>query len=236
MFIDTGDIFINKEIQKKIISTVKENPNVDVFAWLYYYNDTLILHTDNRMHGKVYKREFLDKYNITFCAESSYMDEDVGFNRTCRLFTDFYYIDEPIIKWIQDSNSLTYKDNRAVLYKDQTRALSLNAIHTIETCRKNNIDPTTEINQIAVSLYYWFLKTVTERSEYIVDAWNGAKIFYQYFKDEIDLNNLLLGNPELRRCFPFRTKIHFPINILKFAKEMQREEIIPDYYLTFSKN
>ena len=96
MFIDTGDVILLGE-QQKILQTIEENPNVDVFAWLYYYKDELTKHSDNRMHGKVYKREFLDKYGITFCAESSYMDEDVGFNRTCRLLTDFYYIDEPII-------------------------------------------------------------------------------------------------------------------------------------------
>jgi hypothetical protein len=46
------------------------------------------------------------------------MNEDVGFNRTCRLLTEFMYIDTPIIKWIPHEDSLTQKDNRAVLFKD----------------------------------------------------------------------------------------------------------------------
>ena len=70
------------------------------------------------MHGKVYKRQFLEDHGITFCTDSSYMNEDVGFNRTCRLLTDFYYIDEPVIKWIRHENSLTYKNNRETLYKN----------------------------------------------------------------------------------------------------------------------
>lgn len=231
MFIDTGDVILLGE-QQKILQTIKENPNVDVFAWLYYYKDELTKHSDNRMHGKVYKREFLDKYGVTFCAESSYMDEDVGFNRTCRLLTDFYYIDEPIIQWIENTNSLTQKDNQATLYRDQTRALSLNAIHTIETCRKNNIDASTEINQIAVALYYWFLRTIIERPEFIQEAWDGAKIFYDYFKNDINPHTLILGNPEIKKCLKLRQYLKAPINILNFAKEMRHCENYPTYYLT----
>ena len=233
MFIDTGDIFISKEIQLSIKETIEANSIVNVFCWSYYYKDKPVEHTDNRMHGKVYKREFLEKYNITFCAESSYMNEDIGFNRTCRLLTDFFYIDEPIIKWVADENSLTQKNDQEILYRDQTRALSLVSIHTIETCDRNKKDATSELNQIAIALYYGFLKTVIARPQFIQETWNGAKIFYKHFQDRINLNTLILGNPEIKKCLDLRSKVPFPINILKFAKEILHEENIPDYYLTF---
>lgn len=232
MFIDTGDIFIDKKIQEELPQVIEKNPLINVFCWLYYYREDLTKHTDNRMHGKIYKREFLNKHGITFCAESSYMNEDVGFNRTCRLLTEFMYIDTPIIKWIPHEDSLTQKDNRTVLFKDQTRALSLNAIHTIETCRKNNINANTEINQIAVALYYWFLRTIIERPEFIQEAWDGAKIFYDYFKDDINPRTLILGNPEIKKCLELRQYLKTPINILNFAKEMRHCENYPTYYLT----
>ena len=40
---------------------------------------------DNRLHGKIYSRKFLNEHDITFCFESSYMNEDIGFDRTCRI-------------------------------------------------------------------------------------------------------------------------------------------------------
>lgn len=230
-FIDTGDIFISKEIQEEIIPVIKENHSVDVFCWLYYYKDELTKHTDNRMHGKIYKRKFIKKHNITFCPESSYMDEDVGFNRACRLLTEFMYIDTPIIKWISNDNSLTQKDNSVVLYRDQTRALALNALHAIKIGKENKIDVNTEINQIAIALYYWFLKTVTERPQYIQEAWSGARIFYTELQNEIVPSNLALGNPEIKRCLQYNGKVHFSINILRFAHDIQQYEEIPKNYL-----
>ena len=71
MFIDTGDIFISKEIQEKIANVIQANPEANMIVFNYYYQDKLTSNTDNRMHGKVYKRAFLEKYNITFCPSSS---------------------------------------------------------------------------------------------------------------------------------------------------------------------
>lgn len=234
MFIDTGDVFVSKEIQKQIQYEINQNPEVNMFSWQYYYDKKLTNHNDNRMHGKIYKRNFLQQYNITFCKESSYMNEDIGFNRTCRIITNYiqepiYCIDEPLINWIPDPQSLTLKDNKAVLYKDQTRALALTSIHTIETCRKNNIEAYEEINQIAIALYYWFIRTAAERPEYLQEAWSGAKIFYDRFQEEMKLNDLALGNAQ---CIKYRTKIKFPINILRFKQEIIDNKIIPNKYLT----
>ena len=189
------------------------------------------------MHGKVYRRDFLKKYRITFCPESSYMDEDIGFNRTCRLIIEQKHllqmqIDEPVIYWVENENSLTQKDKCAVLYRDQTRALSLVTIHTIETCRKNNIDTSSEINQIAISLYYWFLQTLIKRPEFIRQAWEGAKIFYKKYENDINPNTIILGNPEIKKCLELRQYLKTPINILNFTKEMRHCENMPDYYLT----
>lgn len=112
MFIDAGDIFLSKEIQKEIDYIIKANPLTDVFSWLYYYKDNLTQHTDNRMHGKVYHRDFLKKYHITFCDSSSYMNEDIGFNRLCRIIINnkhlvSIHIDKPVIYWVKDEESLT---------------------------------------------------------------------------------------------------------------------------------
>ena len=240
MFIDTGDIFISKEIQEKIANVIQANPEANMIVFNYYYQDKLTSNTDNRMHGKVYKRAFLEKYNITFCPSSSYMDEDIGFNRACRICTEselqpIVYVPNPIIRWIEDSNSLTKKDNNVALYRDQTRALSLVSIHAIETCRKNNINPTRieiEMEQIAIGLYYWFIRTAAERPEYIQEAWTGAKIFYDYYRKEIKPNTLYIGTKFIKKCAEYRDKIAFPINVLRFVHDIQLNEIIPNNYLT----
>ena len=235
MFLDTGDIFLSKEVQKEITRAIYIDPNVDMFSFPYYHKDKLTTDTDNRMHGKVYKRKFIEKYDISFCADSSYMNEDIGFNRTCRYLTNIEFINTPIISQIYDEQSLTEKDNQADLYRDQTRALALVSLHTIDICHKNNISVEEEINQIAIALYYWFIRVAAERPEYIQDAWSGARIFYTKLAQDIKPNHLALGNTYLKKCLQYRNQISFPINILRFADEIQKNEIIPDKYLTFDK-
>lgn len=236
MFIDTGDIFISHEVQKDIAGTIAANSNINIFSFSYYYKDELTKETDNRLHGKVYKRDFLKKYGITFAATSSYLNEDIGFNRTCRYCTEaaaqpLLFFNFPVIKWIENSNSLTQKDNGIVLYRDQTRALSLTSLHTIDILRANDINPELEINQIGIALYYWFIRTAAERPTYIQDAWTGAKIFYDALKEEIDPNKLLLGNNYLKKCLQYRGKINFPINILRFAHDISQFTKVPKSYI-----
>ena len=189
MFLDTGDIFLSKEIQKEIIYALYKEPEANIISFPYYHKKILTKETDNRMHGKIYKRKFIEKYGITFCAESSYMNEDIGFNRTCRQFSDFSFINIPIIEQIYDENSLTQKDGEAALYRDQTRALSLVTIHSINICNKNNIKTIEEIHYIALALYYWFIRTAAERPEFLQDAWTGAKYFIIDLKMKLILIN-----------------------------------------------
>ena len=232
MFIDTGDIFTSVEAQQGILNTITSNPKLDFISFPYYHYGELTKETDNRLHGKIYKRSFLEKYGITFAPESSYLNEDIGFNRTCRLCTNMTFIPMPVIEQIEDNNSLTRKNDQESLYRSQTRALSLVTIHTVDICNKNNIDTTEEINQIAVTLYYFFLRTMAERPIFAIDAWAGARIFYKYFKNDIIPNNLLFGNAKLKQCLQYRNKISFPINILRFVDDILKNEIPPNNYLT----
>ena len=98
MFLDTGDVFTSPEAQTGILDLITNNPNVNFWSFPYFHYGQLTEDTDNRLHGKVYKRKFLEEYGITFARESSYLDEDVGFNRTCRLCTEMKFINKAVIE------------------------------------------------------------------------------------------------------------------------------------------
>ena len=85
MFLDTGDYYLNDKVLPMMIATIQEHPDTVIFSWQYELHGKVSADTNNRMHGRVYKREFLDTYNIRFCPESSYINEDIGFNRLCRI-------------------------------------------------------------------------------------------------------------------------------------------------------
>ena len=240
IFIDTGDVFLSKEVQKEILMTIQQNPEVNIFSWQYYYGDKITNHHDNRTLGRVYKREFLDKYGITFCAESSYMNEDIGFNHTCNIISNainipIMNIDIPIMRWIFEPNSITQSNNGIVVYTKQTRALSLVSLHAINICKKNNIDVQEEIDFICTALYYWFIKTIAEKKEYAQVAWDGVKIFYDTLREQIKPENLVESNVYLKKTLLYRNKISFPVNILRFTRDIWDNKIVPDRYLTFQQ-
>lgn len=235
-FIDSGDTFISFEVQHEMMAAIIKNPNANIISFPFFYKGEITKETDNKTPGKIYKREFLDKYNITFMTELFTMNEDIGFNRACRYCAEFenqplLFINLPVIKCALEENSLTQKNNQEFFYKNQTYGLAVNAIHAINILKKNNINTAIEINQIAIALYYWFLRTIVERPQYIQDAWSGARVFYTELQNEIVPSNLALGNPEIKRCLQYNGKVHFPINILRFAHDIQQYEEIPKNYL-----
>ena len=119
MFIDTGDTFISRGSFDEIARAIKEHEDADIISFPYLYKGDILNETSNRMHGKIYKRSFLEKYGITFPLESSYMNEDIGFNRACKLCTDnIVYKHLPIIAWEENENSLTEKESNVALYRD----------------------------------------------------------------------------------------------------------------------
>ena len=66
------------------------------------------------LHGKIYKRDFLDKNKIKF--NNSRANEDNGFNRLILFMKPKYkFLDEYVYVYNENSNSITRKNNR--LYK-----------------------------------------------------------------------------------------------------------------------
>lgn len=235
MFMDAGDEFVSKEVQQEIAKTIEEHPDVEMFVWNYYYDGTLVRGLDNHLHGKVYKREFLKKYEITFCPECSYMNEDIGFNRTCRAVLsaegrEIFYSETPVLKWIKDENSLTQSNGRENFYRKQTISLAHATIHTIDILRKNGFNEMDELNYVAVALYFWFLRIAVERPQFKQEAWDGVRLYYIQYKDLIDLDSFTIANPYIHMALKFRNQVNFPINPIRFFREVINNEKVSELY------
>lgn len=244
MFIDTGDYFISYEAQHKIIMTLRENPNNIMYFWQYKINEKISNDNSNRLHGRIYSRDFLKKYDIHFCITSSFTNEDIGFNRTCRLIAqdkelNIFHSKEPVIVYEINENSLTGKDNRAFFFKQQNEGLALNSIEEIKCAEKNNVSKILileEINTIMASLYYTFLCTYYERPEYINEAWKGAKIFYdKCFSNYPDNEPSLITSAYsvyVKRIYSRAKgwKNFKSVNFTKFLKDLKNYDTPPSWY------
>ena len=106
------------------------------------------------LHGKIYRREYLDKHNILF--NNTKCNEDVGFNILSLLltqnekvsFSDFisYY-------WLYNENSIVRKDNYAYLHRDSIIGFAENMLWVFKELEKRNVD-NTRILMEKVSVMY----------------------------------------------------------------------------------
>lgn len=241
MFIDTGDYFVNNEIQEEILKTISNNNETVVFSWPYLHGNKVSKETSNRLHGRVYKREFLNNYNIEFCQDSSFVNEDIGFNRLCRLIIQdknlkVLNFKEAAIVYDIDEQSLTNKDDKAFFYKEQNMGLALNSIHTVKFAKQNNVSQELidgEISAIMASLYYTFLCTCYERPKFIQDAWDGAKLFYDTCFDNSNLRaESPVYGPYMKRIYnrSHKWKNFKNPNFSRFLKDLKTYSQPPSWY------
>ena len=248
MFIDTGDYFF-ENIFDEIVETIQNHPQVQMFSWQHLYKDKPCTDKNNRLHGRVYRRQFLEKYGIHFSKDGSRANEDVGFNRACRIIIkhlgieeNYLFIEKPIIQWVVDPNSITQRDNCAFSYEKQNLGLAINDLSAIDICRKNNIPEELlidEINEIMVSEHYFFIATAQLRPEFLKQAWDGAKLYYEKAFKQYESNNFssfqVTFSYSLRRMRQRlkdgkwkNTKI--PINIRRFLDDLKKYENPPEWY------
>lgn len=252
MFIDTGDTLLPDGINK-VINNILSHPDINIFIWPFLINKTLTDELDNHLHGKIYKRDFLNKYNIIFSKPGSYSNEDVGFNQACRLILEQYdpssktilVNNDPIMRYDTITiDSLTRKDNHTFIYKKQNLGLAINAIHVFNIGQKNNVSTrilNDYVNNVMCSEYFYFYRTFEERPEFLEQAWDGAKYYYDnlfYIFAQANKVNTQAVSSRIIKHFKKTSenwRPTLPINIYRFIKDLSSSEKLPEYYLTLKK-
>jgi len=193
MFIDTGDYLYSNEVLDRILNDIKNNTMPDIYLYQWYNEENKQFSTDWNplMHGHIYKREFLELYDIDFCKESSYSNEDIGFNHTCDMILNHIemydttehkvFYEYPIYFYTYDANSITHAGGKEYYYTKQIAGLAANAKHVIDNAEKNNINIyvlLNELNVLFVGLYESFLLCAKKRPDLLYDNWYYIRQFY----------------------------------------------------------
>lgn len=252
-FLDTGDYFYENGLET-ILKAIKENTYIKMYSFSYVYDDKNILSDkpDDKTIGTVYKRSFIEMYNICFSKEGSYANEDYGFSRACRLILDQWerdyfsdarkHIKIPVFYEHINKNSLTKANNCEFFYTKLSPGIIINGIHAIEIAKKAGIKIEfllEEYNYIMAQEYFFFLCTLYERPDLVDDTWVIIRSFYnRYYKTYEkfalpELTNEFSGVsfPKIRSRIN-KWKVSVPINILRFVKELAEEKFTPIRYLT----
>lgn len=253
-FLDSGDYFYNDGINT-ILTAIQENTYIKLYTFSYIYDDKNILmdRTDDKTIGSVYKRSFIEMYDIHFSKEGSYANEDYGFSRACKIIIDFLeeewhfhsmtkHIYMPTFYEHIDKNSLTKSNNNEFFYKKLPAGIIINGTHAINIAEKANVSVQyiiKELCHIMAQEYFFFLSIVQERPELADEVWELIRNFYfnyyrTYSKFSYNTLKIYFKSTSLPKIYgrvnSWQKKITF--NIDRFIKELETEYYTPLRYLT----
>jgi glycosyltransferase involved in cell wall biosynthesis len=195
-FIDCGDTFTAPDMLHTMLNTIDENPGYIAYFWSHNEEKDDVVYSigsqHNRIHGKIYRRQFLIDHNITFCPSSSRANEDIGFNLAIRMidendainagtpFGNIWCSEEPAVNWVNIGPSIVRADNTAYYYRDQNMGLALNAEHAFNLVP--NAHEEVYIKQAYLCMaheYYFYIATRSCRPEFTAEAYAGALYCYK---------------------------------------------------------
>ena len=141
------------------------------------------------MFGKLYRRSFIEGYNIRF--NETYANEDTGFNTIVKLCSDanapLQFINEIVYYWHMKMDSITRSNNCEYSYNQSFVGFTDNMIYAIKEAKKKkpfngNID--LHAVQVMVNLYIYYLQTCKRDPRFKEQNFKYAKKYYdEIFKD-----------------------------------------------------
>lgn len=238
MFIDAGDIIFSKFSFYEIKDIIQQDSVPDIYQWPWINGEWNTISGKNSTctPGLIYKREFINLYNIQFSIDKigSYSNEDIGFNHTCKAILrniqkydkieHLKFYQTPIYKMIYDKDSLTHKNNNEFTYTKQIPGLAINAIHCIKLCEENQLDVDVIVDQLNVFMvelyrdYLYCNKKYPDLAKqhliYIKQFYNNVYKKYEHLEINSEYLSIILGFKikELR-------KITTHINIRRFITQ-----------------
>lgn len=160
MFIDADDVFSNCKAVGELYKNIINDYDLVISNFAEEINNKL--NTKQRdtvwLHGKMYRRSFLEKHSIKFNDTRS--NEDNAFNQLILLCgAKIYYCDFVSYIWKENINSITRKNNREYCFKSISSYI-YNISWALEEGNKRGVD----VKKLAslsltalIAVYYYYL-------------------------------------------------------------------------------
>ena len=253
-FLDSGDYFYKQGLET-ILNEIQKNTYIKMYSFSYVYDNKNILQdsSGDKTIGNVYKRSFIQMYNINFSVEGSYANQDYGFSRACRIIINYLeqqwhfhimrkHIYTPVFYEHIDNKSLTKSQNNDFSYTKMPNGIIINGIHAYNIAKLANVrinDLIQQLCHIMAMEYFIFIKVISERPEYTFEVWDTIRDFYlkyyrTYSKFAISFLNTqfkIATLPAIKQNVK-NPKIGINYNIKQFIKELETNENCPIRYLT----
>lgn len=183
LFMDSDDllhdIFSVKRLYDAALDTQSD---VIVGDMVEIYDDEILKYTVgfDVLHAKMYKREFLEKNNISF--PNMYNSEDLSFNNLVLMSKPkIEYIDDFVYVYIRQNNSLTM--SKDYYSKKHIKYYTENLIWTIKKAEENNYNHKEIAKIVCFSfayLYYYFYNNLDDVQ--MIYVYNIISLYQKYEK------------------------------------------------------
>lgn len=164
IFMDSDDVWAGpSEVQTLYSEITKNDYDLVVSSFLEQLeNNELVEHFEDLtwLHGKIYKRKFLEKNKIRF--SNTRYNEDVGFNRKVFLYdSKIKYIDDITYFWCFNKNSLTRTKNDEFKFE-----FFMNYIYNITGALEKAISDKCSYNKISETAFEYMINFYFNYIEY----------------------------------------------------------------------
>lgn len=194
------------------------------------------------MFGKLYKRSFIDKYNIHF-HESSRANEDNGFNTMIRLCSNDYeqinFISAHVYYWHENPNSITRVNDCQYSFggseRDSFYGYVENMIFAIKEAKKRapyNGGITMWSVNCMLNIYEYYIECVGRAPEHALNNWKWCQRYYneiyKFIEEDISKEMLAQHYNDVMRNAYMGDKLNGIIpcmSIFEFLEKLKEERV-----------
>lgn len=191
VFADADDTFAGPFALQTLYKTITSDEHLVMISGVFIeelQNGKYFAHNQDFlwMHGKIYRRSFLEKYNIHF--NETRANEDMGFNYQIKIIENplekIGYINEAIYYWHYYENSLVRKNNQEYAHTKSIEGTVVNLIALYDKFGKTGFaDKVTELLTDAfIGQYYTFIEFQNLNGKEYEFLLRWHKKFYKTFK------------------------------------------------------
>ena len=215
VFIDSDDLFVGDDSLFEMYNEIKaKDADLLIGNFIYRRDKKEIIKKNNLvwLHGKMYKRKFLNKYSI--CFNNSRANEDNGFNRLVLLLDPkIVFFDKEVYIYNENPDSITRKDNRAYRFYG-IEGFCYNMNWAMDEAIKRGVSK----NIIAI------LST---------DVLATLYVYYVGLQDEYDVGKILEWGKEVNNKYKLYSNLltsDYYLAVLKEKKEFLKDDFLIDNY------
>ena len=194
------------------------------------------------MFGKLYRREFINRYKIRF--NETRANEDTGFNTMVKLLCDnpmeqVRYINECVYYWHNKKDSITRINDAQYAYDQCLCGWTDNMIDAIKHVKKYKPFSGAAVQHTLscmLNLYYYYIETVARKPVFTEQNWEYVKKFYHscYKRIEEDISEEVFSQM-FSMCSQEKWASGSLIGIIpcmgikEFMEKLKTEEYDPDH-------